>query len=366
MCQVAKMNEFYLTMDDLLNYYYSNNRPNDKENSKRNKLVELLDAGLVFLLFEIFMYIEGPRIRDRVSHSDLNQIEIQDFYVEIIQFISIQLASMSMPKCNELNKLFEFKSFIYNNYEPSFHPICCFQNEIYNLTEKAEKLPGYVEIENKEEEQQHKDLTELKSKLENMIKSQFDSDLVNDFLVTRVKSKWKIKDFFRFVFRYDMETNEYDMKLFKSNESQLIKSLVSIIKQIDIFIASLNERILSISQLNKTQLRERQRNNISYFCSAYQLFKLFLDLTKYFFILFTDLYIISIESSIGISINDFYFNEKSKINFIQILKYLKQYLQLVQNLNSKVLSNKWLECHELIYKNEKFSFISLIKLFVDN
>ena len=104
-CQIAFTNEFYLTMDDLI---------------ASPELVSSLDPKLVVLMFDLFNYVDGPRIRDRLSHGEIDSRSIDSYYSDLVVLVSLALVSST--------NLLDFLS-----YEPNFHPIAVLKNEFTQL-----------------------------------------------------------------------------------------------------------------------------------------------------------------------------------------------------------------------------------------
>lgn len=105
-CQMAYTNEFYLTMDDLL---------------ACDKLTSSLDSCLVLVIRDMFNYADGPRIRDRCSHGEIDSTSIDDlYYSNVLLFIAISLAACQRD-------LFSF------SYEPDFHPIALLKKDLFQL-----------------------------------------------------------------------------------------------------------------------------------------------------------------------------------------------------------------------------------------
>lgn len=112
-CQIAFTDEFYLTMDDLMN------------SSTENRLVSsLLDPTLVVVMLDLFNYVDGPRIRDRLSHGEINNNKsaniIDSYFVDLLVIVAICLVSLPHRP-----RLIDSLS-----YEPNFHPIAVLRNEL--------------------------------------------------------------------------------------------------------------------------------------------------------------------------------------------------------------------------------------------
>ena len=111
-CQIAKIDEYYLTIDDLLKF-------ENPKSGTNNKLVDQLDPQLMLFIHELFMYEDGPRLRDRASHGELNQREMTRYYADCIQLLSVLLASacLNLSQNENLQNLYLFRSKFYSEFE---------------------------------------------------------------------------------------------------------------------------------------------------------------------------------------------------------------------------------------------------------
>lgn len=349
--QTAKIDEFYLTIDDLL-------KPRNvsaNKNQEINPLINLLNNDrLVYFIFELFMYMDGPRLRDHISHGDLDQISIPDSLFEFLLFVCINLASIDVIKNEDYKD--KLKNFIKSSekicldYEPRFHPVSSLQHKIFCLIVENENFDAKVETE---------DLLangiflDLRDQLLSLIKAQFKfySGKAELFL-GELRSKWKFSSLYELVYRYENQK-------FKSNELQLIGILGNLTKQLGQLMSKLSNKNNEINkQASMNDIRERQRNNYKSFILNLSIYRCFIQLTVWLLVLLFDSWIIRTNLK-DIVLSDRIFDDSLyDKNYEAIIKQLKQYLQLLQNLNSKCEENKWIECLKLIDQNkEKISRI---------
>ena len=134
--EIAYTDEFYLTINHLLQLKLGNN--------ETNYLIRLIGNGkLIFLIFEYLNYLDGPRLRDRLSHGELKPSEVCDeHFLNVLLFTCIQLAKLviEVDGINEESAFNDFSNSIYHNYEPTYHPITCLQSELFSLLELSSEL----------------------------------------------------------------------------------------------------------------------------------------------------------------------------------------------------------------------------------
>lgn len=138
---------------------------------------------------------------------------------------------------------------------------------------------------------------------------------------------------------------------FKSREIQLVNLLRSIIS-----LASELERKLVVksSEEARENMRERQRNNLKQFkLIGEPALNLFLRLLKRLLTVLIEKYVFKVEF-------EFYEDDDKTsqvFRFSQMVKILRSFLKIVQNLSTKFNDNKWTECRELLFsKNNNVTF----------
>lgn len=296
--EIAHTSEFYLTLDDLLNWKIGSS-------GKQNSLFDLINEKTCIILMDLFNYIDGPRLRDHLSHGELEP-NIDDFYINVLSYLMIEIASD--------NKKINSKM---DTYECNFHPIKITKIEVLRLFESA-----------------------FYSK--------------NDSLGVENVESLKFNVELNLVYRYD-RINSNDSK---SKELQLINLIRNLIKEIGRYLPKLKiKECLNESLKNNIHgLRERQRTSL-------QKFDIFIRNFKYFFNL--NLKIISnlISKLLYVDITDnliFYTSQK----FLEFIKLLKINLKLFQNLYRFCECNKWIESNNLVILSDNNNVLEKFKLLV--
>ena len=340
-CQIAMVDEYYLTIDDLLMF-------DDKKNLKKNILIDKLDPHLILFSNELFMYEDGPRLRDRASHGELNQREIPKHFADCVQFLSIFLASIPLDLKNDKNlvELDLFKQKFYSEYDSIHHPISVLKKKVYLLIEINEDLNS-----SKTDIYTDSDALCFKNECEEIFLSR--KNLKFDLLKKdSLELHWKITDIYSFVYRYDLNK---DFKSFKSNEIQLIKILIKIFDQMYKVLETVKEFLKQAILTTNDHLRQRKRENVDSFFKNKYYFEIFFELSLSLLIYFIENVII--QKKFGNMYSTY-----NSIEFTRIIKYYKNFLKIIENLNSKSSSNKWTECKNLIVENKVNLFSNFLEI----
>nr|CAB3243550.1 endoplasmic reticulum membrane-associated RNA degradation protein-like [Phallusia mammillata] len=155
----AQSTEFYTTMDEIL----AEHLPSGKE----NQLKHFFDKQFMVLLTDIFNQPEGLRLRDRLSHGELDTDDVTQYVADLIIFV-VTYASHRPLKFNDdglCKERFDFcpnSCICYNsswysnaslkisNYESVFHPLAVakrLSNECLDLCDQFQTLVETVKFE---------------------------------------------------------------------------------------------------------------------------------------------------------------------------------------------------------------------------
>ncbi|XP_055383259.1 endoplasmic reticulum membrane-associated RNA degradation protein-like, partial [Condylostylus longicornis] len=213
----AKINEYYITMDSIFEHKVPNT-------SIENKLyTEKFNENILKLAYDLFISPNGPRIRDKISHGeiDLNYIDKNS---------SVVILTFGLLLLGNHNKIFE--NFI-ENYEICFHINAIFKNNFKNTVDYFVKLKEF---------QNHPYLTKYFT-CNNEI-TQCTNKLIGNF----------------------------NLKIFKrhSNEKIIIGFLNRTIQCIQIVCKNLLESYeIKFKLLNDKQLRSRERKTVQNMIEIY-------------------------------------------------------------------------------------------------
>jgi hypothetical protein len=360
-CQKASIDEFYFTMNELLEINVTHG----------NNLIELIkNDKLLHCLFELFDYLDGPRLRDHLSHGELDSLIDDDYFVNFLLYICVSLCSLEQETCDFYS---EFSSYFFANYEPSFHPISIlkmnvcklvdlyfqFDENLLNLDSNAESSIGYFSLDS----------------IFSSLSVEYFNYASKSELLSSLKKEWTFRDWnIALSYRYSNTIlndcnklqREQKIKIFKSKECQIINLLRSILDIFTLFIKIINEKLINLVETTENSnliLRERQRKNLVSFKSILDSVKRFLLFNNYMIIYLIDRFIIKLKMEFEAKVEqnlekksnvfDVYFrlytDFDNQFNLSdRLIKYLKRHLKLGQNLLSKSKSNKWTKCVDLL------------------
>lgn len=298
--EIAHTNEFYLTLDDLLNWKIDSS-------GKKNFILNLIDKNLCVIMLDIFNFVDGPRLRDHLSHGELEP-NVDDFYINVLSNIMIELASYN--KKNNFN-------FKIDDYECNFHPIKIIKIEILIFFESV-----------------------------------FCSK--NESLEVEYFKNFKFNEQLDLVYRYDIANS----KKSKSNELQLINLIRNLVKEIGKYLSKLRDKECFNENLKKKihGLRERQRSSFQKFDIFIKNFKFFINFElKVICILISKLLFVDLKQSMY-----FYTDQK----FLEFIKLLKINLKLFQNLSRFCECNKWIESNNLVNLSDNDNVLQQLNVLV--
>ncbi|XP_067130562.1 endoplasmic reticulum membrane-associated RNA degradation protein-like isoform X2 [Centruroides vittatus] len=122
----AEVTSLYTTLEEILN---------DCVLDKPNQMIQALGENYRELLFDIFVYPEGPRVRDRISHGEVNLVKIPFHLVNFILNVSIAVCCKFLPPDNLLfkNEYVQHIQQLICKYMPVFHPISLLKQKLTQL-----------------------------------------------------------------------------------------------------------------------------------------------------------------------------------------------------------------------------------------
>jgi hypothetical protein len=327
---------FYLTMDEIMLEFILpvnseskillkklvDNEPATTSGIK-NRLPLKLGNEFMILLNDLFMYNDGPRIRDRLSHGEyeLTYDQKNEEKYGIYAVLSIY-SIINLVKTSTTSTKLAYESFI-SDYKCSYHPLACIKYDLINLI-------GIFELNF-----MNKGLI-LNEKCFKMIEKlkidNFYTFTTMDSLVKYLESESFNS---KYLFLYSKISNQLDM----NNSLQIINLIKHLVKECCLFLDTIYSYYqITMIKYDTKQLRTRQRETFKFFqensIANYEMnsYRLILILVYLFFKLLSLV------------------NNNGKIDYV---KFLKKLLTIFQNLTQQSKINRWLECNQLNVELDK-------------
>lgn len=326
LCAQEKM--FYLTMDEILVEYVDTSHIGANATSDidiKNNLCSKLGDSCMILIHDLFMYNDGPRLRDRFSHGeyDLNEEfdtiseehEINGIYALICIYLTINLLNEE-PSSN-LN----YKNFI-DNHQCMYHPLACIKYDLIDLivcfdaSSKIERFLATAVIQNLKLDEKfmyHNEKLNIKQPID-----------IKNFMLHESFNK-------NLLFLYSNNGNKNTNANFGLQIISIMKHLIKECYQFCMIFSSYNQT--TTNKYENKELRSRQRENYIYFKEkALENLEIYMIKSICFvFYLFLNL------------LN----NDKNNLSQINV-KLLRKLLSVTQNLQQQSKLNRWLECNTLV------------------
>jgi len=149
----AENDQFYTTFTEILSKDFVKN---DNELCK-NKIIPVLGTEFLELMFDVLILPEGPRIRDKLGHGEL-QVDLCFKTSTINHFQDINRVANLLKNVlmillqNEDNysKSFYFRT-LFPNYKSKFHPTTKLQNELIETLQEITKFLNHEDLRQIEE-----------------------------------------------------------------------------------------------------------------------------------------------------------------------------------------------------------------------
>jgi hypothetical protein len=355
-CQRARVDEFYYTMNELLDF-----------SSGNNKIMNLIDNEmLIYCIFELFEYLEGPRFRDHVSHGELDSNIDSDFFMNLLLYIGVGLCAVG----NASNSAFSvFSDYFSMTYEPNFHPISRVKQAAIETIESYFQFDQTLrQIEKTETNEKLTDFDEINSRLKlNELNYESKQELLEG-----LGKLWRFRDInLTLSFRYNLigsgEVDECKLKQFKSTETQILGLTRLSLENFRLLAELLIEKAGSMLHKNSetSKLRERQRKNLDNLRLSLSEFKRALEYHIHLLIHIINRFIFNLQllevskelEEQRIALTDVYrlhFGEEgnesgsARRQAAGLIRLLKRHLKLGQNLLSRAREHKWSECVECV------------------
>ncbi|XP_063773708.1 endoplasmic reticulum membrane-associated RNA degradation protein isoform X2 [Pseudophryne corroboree] len=329
----AESTTLYTTFDEVL--------AKQLNNASDNQLPSTLGEPAMEFLWDFLNHQEGPRVRDHLSHGEIQLNEFPKQIANDLLAFSVVLLYKQLEEVHfhkEITALYSLTDAA-ESYQSRFHPIALLQKQVLQCIDSLQEwqLLPFPSLDHKTgpEEQDvpgnslHSEMAQILSLLQVHIKTSFSNEDLKSWLQT---DRW-------FVSMKDL-CNKRISNLYCH---RWVLEAVSILRKISTQFLLVSENIVSTSRfryeqwLNKT-LRSRQRQNyLRMLCSMKSLSSVGR--------LIITLVVLHLHNIHSISM-------KTHLEYQKYLKYLKSILQYAENMSTctNAEKNRWDEAIQLTCK----------------
>ncbi|XP_071962638.1 endoplasmic reticulum membrane-associated RNA degradation protein-like [Antedon mediterranea] len=283
------------------------------------------------MLMDLLVYKEGPRLRNHLSHGEINFYQVDKETADFVLYVCLSWACLFLNTDftdTKTNGMMEKLKIHGQDYKSIFHYKVVLKRMLIKLFTTLKKWQG-IELPTIDQLICKKNATD--DKLNEML-SQVIQQIVNNF--TQLSSVDRL-----LLANHDLSTLEIlceNICLSTLFRPKIEQEVTTILQKIVHQSQCISENILQITslryeQLSKKELRSRQRKNYSILISSIPTILNALNLVS--FIVVTELYM---------STN---LPDVTLCDQLYLIKFLKQVLQFTENMatNTSIEHNKWSE-----------------------
>ncbi|XP_077493297.1 endoplasmic reticulum membrane-associated RNA degradation protein-like isoform X3 [Amblyomma americanum] len=313
----AEMVTFYTTLDEIL--------AKEMEPGLQNAVRSTLGDPHFEMFLDIFSYLEGPRLRDKISHGEVNLETVTERLVHHIFHLAALTCSIELPGDANENSYITVLRKVSNNYRAHFHPSQLLRRKTVQAVDKLRCLKRNLEACDDITTEANKDkldacISLLGKRWDIELRGDWDSSLLADveFLATSIADS-VLSSVFR-----------------PRRELMVVTLLRQMCDEACITLDHLNAMLASRAQgLSSRGLRSRQRENYKRFLECVPVLYDGIALT---------LWIICCCLQ---RINDT--DRLDQFQFGKLLRILKAVVKFAENLHSLTspTQNRWLESCKL-------------------
>lgn len=348
----AESDTLYTTLDEIFEKYLPN--------GDVNKMSEVLGESLMDLLFDLLVYPEGPRVRDKVSHGEAN---LQDIPESLALAVLVAVV-MVMWKCSKFttsteNELIKDLALFESCYCSAFHPMSIIKQKIEQTVDIVAKLPDVMQYDEtfslkvlspaSELCQEDREMfEEIQGETEDVVQficqdwdiqqtpEEINKCLFQVFSDGQAMMKTCLKEKFSTLYRFsaNQQTSQASNSHISGSTGACVAEIAGLLTRVLTELECMIVQVLSAlrlrqQQLEKRQLRSRQRDNLVRLIRGCPFF----HHCVHFVLLVCSWKLVTL----------------NKHTDPKLLRFLKQLLQFVENLRTLTSSdkNKWTECVSL-------------------
>lgn len=133
----AESSALYTTFTEMLDQTLSD--------GTTNKLPDLLSAPCMDLLQDLLFYPQGPRVRDHVSHGEVDLEQVDQSMVYTFVCVAAHMASSFIPDdAAEVNYFVKDMIEKVKSYRSQFHPVAILQQKFLELLQLVDKMDSSI------------------------------------------------------------------------------------------------------------------------------------------------------------------------------------------------------------------------------
>ncbi|XP_014730979.1 PREDICTED: endoplasmic reticulum membrane-associated RNA degradation protein isoform X1 [Sturnus vulgaris] len=333
----AESSAFYTTFDEMLAKHL--------DNEEVNQLPVVLEEPAMDFLWDFLNHQEGPRIRDRLSHGEINlETFPREVANQIIGFAITILCRFSDEDMYSFKEHMVLKPLMNcaSCYRSRFHPISRLKKQVFEVLECMKSIQLWPELPIVPEEQVEK-IERLEANAEADTLILMISEIISQLQHYMPQDFCSSDDPINSVLTERLLVELCDTRICTLYSPRPVLEAVAVLRRISAQCHQVSQQVIAGAGLRYTQwvnktLRSRQRHNYRRMLNSIK----FLSPVLRLILLLITLELVSVHSVC----------KKNPFDYQQYLKFLKSVLQYTENLVTYTSpeKNKWDETMELTKK----------------
>ncbi|XP_032540460.1 endoplasmic reticulum membrane-associated RNA degradation protein [Chiroxiphia lanceolata] len=330
----AESAAFYTTFDEMLAKHLDNNEV--------NQLPVVLEEPAMEFLWDFLNHQEGPRVRDRLSHGEINlEAFPREVANQIIAFAITLLCRFSDENMFSLKEHTVIKPLMNcaSCYQSRFHPISRLKKQVLECMKSIHLWSGLPTVS----EEQVQTIKGLEENAEASTLTLMISEITSQLVQYMPQNCCSSDDPINSVLTERLLTELCDTRICTLYSPRPVLEIVVILRKISTQCHQVSEQVIASAEVRYTQwvnktLRSRQRHNYLRMLNSIK----FLSPVLRLILILITVEVVSVHAVC----------KKNPFDYQQYLKFLKLILQYTENLVTYTSpeKNKWDETMELTNK----------------
>ncbi|XP_027541756.1 endoplasmic reticulum membrane-associated RNA degradation protein [Neopelma chrysocephalum] len=330
----AESSAFYTTFDEMLAKHLDNNEV--------NQLPVVLEEPAMEFLWDFLNHQEGPRVRDRLSHGEINlEAFPREVANQIVAFAITLLCRFSDENMFSLKEHTVIKPLINcaSCYQSRFHPISRLKKQVLECMKSIQLWSGLPTVS----EEQVQTIKSLEENAEVSTLILMISEITSQLVQCMPQNCCSSDDPINSVLTERLLTELCDTRICTLYSPRPVLEIVVILRKISTQCHQVSEQVIASAEMRYTQwvnktLRSRQRHNYLRMLNSIK----FLSPVLRLILILITVEVVSVHAIC----------KKNPFDYQQYLKFLKLVLQYTENLVTYTSpeKNKWDETMELTNK----------------